>query len=153
MNPNLKADLKPVEEEIKFFYNTIFGDMVHILGVVASMAIIISCLGLLGMATYTIETRLKEISVRKVLGSSNKDLVFLLSKGFLNLLVVAIVIGTPLAWFINNMWLELIAYHTSFNTPIILSGISILLTLGAITISSQTLRAAYTNPVDNLKSE
>lgn len=153
VNPGLKADLKPVEDEIKFFYNTIFGDIVNILGAVALMAIIISCLGLLGMATYTIETRLKEISVRKVLGSSDGDLVFLLSKGFLGLLLAAVLLGTPLAWLINKQWLEMIAYHTSFNAGMILSGTGILLIIGALTIGSQTLRAAYTNPVDNLKSE
>jgi putative ABC transport system permease protein len=142
-----------VEEEIKFMYNTVFGDLVNILGVVAGLAIMISCLGLLGMATYTIETRMKEISIRKVLGSTDRALVLLLSKGFLKLLLIAVLIGVPLAWFINNLWLELMAYHTSMNGSVIASGVLILFVLGVITIGSQTLRAAFTNPVDNLKSE
>ena len=70
-----------------------FGDIVNILGVIASLAIMISCLGLLGMATYTIETRMKEVSIRKVLGSSDQALVFLLSKGFLKLLAISIAVG------------------------------------------------------------
>lgn len=153
VNPDLKVDHKDVEAEIKFFYNTIFGDVVHILGVIASLAIMISCLGLLGMATYNIETRMKEISVRKVLGSSDQQLIFLLSKGFLKLLVIAVVIGIPLAWFLNDLWLQYIAYHTEIGIGVIAAGAVILLLFGAITIGSQTLRAAYANPVDNLKNE
>jgi putative ABC transport system permease protein len=96
---------------------------------------------------------LKEISIRKVLGSTDGALVFLLSKSFFKVLLIAIAIALPVAWFVNNLWLELIAYHTTFNFTVIISGISILLVLGALTIGSQTLRAAYTNPVDNLKNE
>jgi putative ABC transport system permease protein len=153
VNPGLKIDHKDVEAEIKFFYNTIFGDVVHILGVVAGLAIMISCLGLLGMATYTIETRTKEISIRKVLGSSDQQLVMLLSKSFLKLLVIAVVVGVPLAWFVNNLWLDFIAYHTNITFGVIAMGALTLLFLGGITVGSQTLRAAFTNPVDNLKNE
>lgn len=153
VNPELKVDHKDVEAEIKFFYNTVFGDVVHILGVIASLAIIISCLGLLGMATYNIETRMKEISLRKVLGSSDKQLMFLLSKGFVKLLIISAVIGIPLAWYLNSLWLQYIAYHTEVNAAVVTLGVFILFLLGAITIGSQSLRAAYTNPVDNLKNE
>lgn len=153
VNPDLKVDYKDVETEIKFFYNTVFGDVVHILGVIASLAIMISCLGLLGMATYNIETRMKEISVRKVLGSSDQQLIFLLSKGFLKLLLIAVAIGVPLAWFVNDMWLQYIAYHTEIGIGVIASGALTLFLLGGVTIGSQTLRAAYAKPVDNLKSE
>ncbi|HEY9488412.1 MAG TPA: ABC transporter permease [Chryseosolibacter sp.] len=153
INPDLKIDYKDVEAEIKFFYNTIFGDVVHILGVIALLAIMISCLGLLGMATYTIESRMKEISIRKVLGSSDGQLILLLSKGFLNLLTIAIFLGIPLAWFLNNLWLDFIAYHTEIGFGVIAMGALILIFLGGVTIGSQTLRAAFTNPVDNLKNE
>jgi putative ABC transport system permease protein len=153
VNPSLKLDHVDFEEEVRSFYKTMFSDFVNIIAVMAFMAITISCLGLLGMATYTTETRLKEISIRKVLGSTDGALVFLLSKSFFKLLLIAITIALPVAWFINNLWLELIAYHTTFNFTVIISGVSILLVLGAVTIGSQTLRAAYTNPVDNLKNE
>jgi putative ABC transport system permease protein len=153
INPGLKADHKDVEAEIKYFYNTIFGDVVHILGVIASLAIMISCLGLLGMAMYNIETRMKEISIRKVLGSSDQQLILLLSRGFLKLLILSVVLGTPLAYFLNNLWLEYIAYHTDVTFGVIAMGALILMLLGGITIGSQTLRAAITNPVDNLKNE
>jgi putative ABC transport system permease protein len=153
VNPALKIDYKDVEEEIKLFYNTVLGDLVSVLGVVAALAIMISCLGLLGMATYTVESRTKEISIRKVLGSSDQALIMLLSKGFLKILIISIAIGVPAAWFLNNLWLELIAYHTELGLSTALLGITVLLILGIITIGSQTLRAAFTNPVDNLKNE
>jgi putative ABC transport system permease protein len=153
VNPTLKVDYKTVETEIKFFYNTIFGDMVNILGFVAFLAIFIACLGLLGMATYSVETRIKEISIRKVLGASDQTVVVLLSQGFIKLIGIAILIGVPLAWSLNNLWLELIAYRTSFNFTVVASGVAMLLALGTVTIGSQTIRAAFANPVDNLKEE
>lgn len=153
VNPGLKSDYKEVEDEIKFFYNTVFGDVVNILGFIAGLAIMISCLGLLGMATYSIETRMKEVSIRKVLGSTDQGLVILLSKGFLKLLLIAIAVGVPLAWFLNNLWLEMIAYRTEISIGMILLGIGILVGLGALTIGSQTVRAAFANPAENLKNE
>lgn len=153
VNPSLKIDHKNLEDEIKGFYDLIFGDIVNVVGVISFLAIIISCLGLLGMATYTTETRIKEISVRKVLGADNKTLVLLLSRGFLKMLLLSVLIAVPAAYFINNMWLELIAYHTAFDLPVILLGVFILLLFGVLTIGSQTFRATYVNPVDNLKGE
>lgn len=153
VNPTLKVDYKTVEAEIKFFYNTIFGDMVNILGFVAFLAIFIACLGLLGMATYSVETRIKEISIRKVLGASDQTVVVLLSQGFIKLIGIAVLIGVPLAWSLNNLWLELMAYRTSFDFTVVASGVAILLALGTVTIGSQTIRAAFANPVDNLKEE
>jgi putative ABC transport system permease protein len=153
VNPGLKADYKEVESEIKQFYDFVFGDLVKILGVISFLAILISCLGLLGMATYTTETRIREISIRKVLGSSSTSLVLLLSKGYLSILALAIVIGIPAAYFINNLWLELIAYRTSLDIPAILAGILVLLFFGVLTVTSQTIRATFVNPADNLKSE
>jgi putative ABC transport system permease protein len=153
VNPGLKPDYKEVESEIKKFYEFVFGDIVKILGVIAFLAILISCLGLLGMATYSTETRVKEISIRKILGSSGYSLVILLSKGYLIIIATAILIGVPTAYFINNLWLELIAYHTSVDFGVIAVGVLILILFGVLTIGSQTIRATYVKPVDNLKSE
>jgi putative ABC transport system permease protein len=153
VNPGLKMDYKEFESEIKVLYDTLFGDLTKVMSVVAFLAIMISCLGLLGMATYTIETRMKEISIRKILGSTDRALILLLSRGFLKMLLMAVMIGVPLAWFINNLWLELMPYHTTLTIGVVSLGVLILFGLGAITIGSQTLRAAFTNPVDNLKSE
>lgn len=153
VNPGLKIDYILVESEINRFYEVIFGDLVDVLGFISFLAILISCLGLLGMATYATETRTKEISVRKVLGSSNAALVLLLSKGFVTMLVISIMIGLPLAWFVNDFWLSQIAYHTSINATTISISVLILVLFGALTVGSQTLRAAFINPAKNLKSE
>jgi putative ABC transport system permease protein len=151
INPELKIDYKTVDSEVRKFYEIIFGDLVSVLTVIASLAILISCLGLLGMATYTLETRIKEISIRKILGSDNGSLVLLLSKGFVFLLLIAVTIAVPLAYLANNMWLQLIAYHTTFDASVILFGVLILILFAVITIGSQTIRATFVNPVDNLK--
>jgi putative ABC transport system permease protein len=105
------------------------------------------------MATYATETRTKEISIRKILGSSNSSLVYLLSRGYAAILLLAVAIAVPAAYFINNLWLEKMAYHVSVDLGTILAGISALVVLGALTIGSQTYRAAFINPVENLKSE
>jgi putative ABC transport system permease protein len=153
INASSKLDYRDFEEEVRSFYKTVFSDFVSIIGVIAFMAIIISCLGLLGMATYATETRLKEISIRKVLGSSNLALVLLLSKSFIFLLIIAIALAVPAAWFINNLWLQLIAYRTELSIGVIGCGILVLIILGGLTIGSQTIRAAWANPVDNLKND
>jgi putative ABC transport system permease protein len=151
VNPGMKIDYKEVESEIKQFYEILFGDIASVLGFVSFLAIMISCLGLLGMATYTTETRIKEISIRKILGSSSRALVMLLSKGFLSMLGLAVLIGVPAAYFVNNLWLEQIAYHTSIDIVVVLLGVVVLLLFGIITIGSQTIRATFVNPVENLK--
>jgi len=153
VNPAMKIDYRDMDEEIHSFYNLMFSDLVDVVGVISFLAIAISCLGLLGMATYAIEIRQKEISIRKVLGSNNGQLVALLSKGFIWLLVIAIFIAVPAAWFINNLWLEHIAYRTTLGIGVIGGGIGIVFLLGVVTIGSQTLKAASANPVDSLKNE
>ena len=139
VNPVLKVDYKSMKEEIETIYNIFFGDLVKVVGVVAFLAILISCMGLLGMATYSTETRIKEISIRKVLGSSSTALVLLLSKGFLSMIGIAILIGVPAAYFINNLWLELIAYHTTMEFNEIGIGVLILILFSMLTIGSQTI--------------
>jgi putative ABC transport system permease protein len=153
INPDLKVDYKEVESEINQFYEIVFGDIVGVLGVISFLAILISCLGMLGMATYATESRIKEISLRKVLGSSDTALIMLLSRGFLTMLGIAIAVGVPAAYFINSMWLNLIAYHTTLDITSIAIGVLILILFGVITIGSQTIRATFVKPVDNLKSE
>jgi putative ABC transport system permease protein len=105
------------------------------------------------MATYATETRIKEISIRKVLGSSNQSLVYLLSKGFLFILAIAIVLAVPAAYFINHLWLDMIAYHVNVDVPTVVLGVFLLVVFGVVTIGSQTWRATFINPVENLKSE
>lgn len=128
-------------------------DLVIVLGFIAFLAIIISCLGLLGMATYTTERRTKEIGIRKVLGAENMTIARLLSKEFIIMLLLAVCIGVPLSYFVNNLWLQKLTTRVEFGAGTALTGVGILLSLGVITIASQTFRASKTNPVNSLKSE
>ena len=153
INPTLKVDYRDFSEEVHKFYDIFFGDLVDILGVIAILAIIISCLGLLGMATYTTESRIREVSIRKILGCSDGAIVYLLSKGFVAVLFLAIAIAVPAAYVLNNLWLEKLAYHVTVSAPMILAGVVILILFGALTIGSQTWRAAFVNPVENLRGE
>ena len=117
------------------------------------LAILIACLGLLGLATYTAEQRTKEIGIRKVLGADIGSIVGLLSKDFIKLVLIAIVVATPLAWFAMNKWLEGFAYQVPIHWWIF--GIAGLLSIvvALFTISFQSIRAALMNPVNSLKSE
>ncbi len=152
-NLGLQVDYKDFYGEVHKIYDIFFGDLVSILSVISVLAILISCLGLLGMATYATETRIKEISIRKILGSSNGSLIYLLSKGFVVILLIAIVIAVPASYFINNLWLEQLAYHVDVDAKTIALGVLMLIVFGTITIGSQTWRATYINPVDNLKND
>jgi putative ABC transport system permease protein len=153
VNPGLKVDYTLVESEINKYYQLVFGDLVKVLGFVSFLAIFISCLGLLGMATYATETRIREISIRKVLGSTATALVLLLSRGFITILAISIIIGVPLAWFVNNLWLEQIAYHTTIGLKVTSVSVLVLIGFAGITVASQTVRATFVKPADKLKNE
>ncbi|MBX2946279.1 MAG: ABC transporter permease [Cyclobacteriaceae bacterium] len=118
------------------------------------LAIIIACLGLLGLATYSAEQRAKEISIRKVMGATVSQVVFLLSKDFAKLIVVAFVLAIPLTWYLlERYWLEGFAYRIHFNPWIIASAGLVALVVALLTISIQAFRAAMGNPVDSLRGE
>ena len=133
--------------------NMFIFDIVSIIGYLSFSAIIIACLGMLGMATYTTERKTKEVGIRKVLGVKELMLVVILSKGFLKLLAISIIIAAPLSYFINSIWLDYLPNRVDFGFGTVLIGSVIILILGLITIGSQTLRAARQNPVNSLKDE
>jgi putative ABC transport system permease protein len=119
----------------------------------AILAIIISCLGLLGLASYSTLQRTKEIGIRKVLGASVSGIVNLLSTEFLVLVIISFAIAAPVAGFFMHKWLQDFAYHTSLNFWVfIIAGISAL-TIALFTVSFQAVRAAIANPVTSLRSE
>ncbi|CAD5279171.1 MULTISPECIES: FtsX-like permease family protein [unclassified Imperialibacter] len=133
--------------------NQWMGDLVAIIGFISFLAIIISCLGLLGMTTFTTERRAKEVGIRKVLGADAKSIALLLSRQFLVLLVVSVIIAAPLSYFINNLWLENFPNRVTLGFGTLFLGSLILLSLGLLTIISQTLRASWRNPVEALRAE
>ncbi|GGH22247.1 ABC transporter permease [Dyadobacter endophyticus] len=119
----------------------------------AALAIFISCMGLLGLASYATVQRTKEIGVRKVLGASVASIVGLLSKDFLQLVGLAFVIAAPLAWFVMHRWLESFAYKTPIHLWIFLAAALLSALVALATISFQSIRAALVNPVKSLRSE
>ncbi|MGE0772843.1 MAG: ABC transporter permease [Cyclobacteriaceae bacterium] len=130
-----------------------FTDIYTIVGYIAFVAISLACLGMLGMAMYAAKTRTKEIGVRKVMGATVADVVMLLSKSFMILIAIAVVIGVPVGFMLSDLFLSNYAYKIEITPWLILSGITFLGVLALVTISSQTLRAATTNPVDSLRYE
>ena len=126
-------------------------NIVSILGYLAFLAVTIACLGLLGMATYTTERRMKEVGIRKVLGAENKGIVALLSREYIRILAVATFIAVPLSYFVNNLWLRKFPNRVGISFGIVLIGVAIMLALGLLTIGSQTIRAARRNPVNILR--
>jgi putative ABC transport system permease protein len=117
------------------------------------MAIVISCLGLFGLASFSAEQRIREIGIRKVLGASITGIVLLLSKDFLKLVGIAILIASPLAWWIMHEWLMDFAYRTSISAMVFLITFASTLFITLFTISFQAIRAALSNPVKSLKTE
>ncbi|WP_162340292.1 ABC transporter permease [Cyclobacterium salsum] len=117
------------------------------------LAILIASLGLFGLATYTAEIRTKEIGIRKVLGAEVSSIVRLLSKDFIKLVLVAIVLATPVTWYAMNKWLEGFAYKAAIGWWVYLLAGMLAVVVAMVTISSQAVRAALVNPVNSLKSD
>jgi len=117
------------------------------------VAIFISCLGLFGLTTFSVEQRIKEIGIRKVLGASTSGIVTLLSKDFLKLVLISFFVASPLAWYFINKWLENFAYKAPFTIWIIVAGCGIAFLIAFLTISIQSIKVALTNPVKNLRTE
>ena len=119
----------------------------------SSLAIIIACLGLFGLAAYAAEQRTKEIGIRKVLGASMSTIVQMLSKDFIKLVVIAIIIASPLAWWAMNKWLQDFAYRIHIQWWVVAIAGSGAILIAFVTISFQSIKAALTNPVKSLRSE
>lgn len=126
---------------------------ISLLGYLGFIALAIATLGLLGLVTYTVEVRHKEISVRKVIGASSGELVKMLSKGFVKLLFIAGLIAMPIGWFLAMMFLQNFDYRVQFGVANVLMCFVFLLGIGLFTIISQTYKAATANPVESLRSE
>lgn len=118
-----------------------------------SIAIFIACLGLLGLSTYMAESRIKEIGIRKVLGGSVLSITKLLSTSSIKPILIAIALFSPLAWWSMNWWLSHYAYRITINPWIFVAASLSILLIAVVTISTQTIRAATTNPVKSLRNE
>jgi putative ABC transport system permease protein len=141
-----------MDKSLESTHHGIF-DVVSILGYISFLAIFIACLGLLGMTIYTAERKTKEVGIRKFLGADNLSITVLLSRGFLQMLGISILLGAPLSYFVNNLWLENFPNRVGFGIGTVALGSLVLLILGILTISSQTIRVSKAKVVDTLKME
>ena len=117
------------------------------------LAVLIACLGLFGLAAFTAEQRTKEVGVRKVLGASVSSLIGLLSKDFLKLVLIAIVIASPLAWYTMHRWLQDFAYRVDIEWWVFALAGALAIGIALLTVSFQSIKAALMNPVKSLRSE
>jgi putative ABC transport system permease protein len=125
----------------------------NLLAIFAGLSILVACLGLFGLTLFTTNQRMKEISIRKVLGASEISIMGLLSYDFLKLVCLATIIACPIAWWIMSKWLQNFAYRTEIKAWMFLAAGSAAIIIALITVGTQAIRAAITNPIDSLRNE
>lgn len=152
LNPNYPLDFQFIDQEYGELYRT-EQVITGLSNIFAGLAIVISCLGLMGLAMFSAEQRIKEIGIRKVLGASVRSIITLLSQDFLKLVTISFLVASPIAWLIMNNWLQAFAYQIDLSWWIFgLTGLLSLL-IAFLTVSFEATRAALANPVNNLRSE
>ena len=127
--------------------------MGRLFNVFAVLSVIISCLGLFGLAAFTARKRIKEIGIRKVLGANETNIVAMLSKDFLKLVLIALIFAFPIAWWTMEKWLQNFVYRIELSWWIFIVAGVIAILIAFITVSYQSVRAAFSDPVKNLRSE
>jgi putative ABC transport system permease protein len=148
-----KFDADFFEQELNESYHS-YRVLLKIVGFLGLLALTISLLGMLGMVVYTAETKTKEVGIRKVMGATARSIAFLLSRDYLQMMIIAIVLAIPVTAFILNLLLPQIQYYTvSLSVGDVLISVVMLVSLGLLTIASQTYRTAMTNPATTLRSE
>jgi putative ABC transport system permease protein len=122
-------------------------------GTFASLAIIIGCLGLFGLISLTVQNRVKEIGIRKVLGASVINITSLISVDFIKLVIVSLAISSPIAWYVMNKWLQDFAYRINIEWWVFALAGCLAVFIALATLSFQSIKAAMANPVKSLRSE
>ena len=151
-NPEYPFEYRFMDEQFEDTYRSeiVIGTLANFF---AFVAMLIACLGLFGLASFTAERRTKEIGIRKVMGASVSNIVVLLSRDFLLLVLGAFAVAAPISYFVMNDWLNDFAFHTDLGIGVLaLAGIASVLIAG-LTVSWQSIRAATANPVSSLRSE
>ncbi|MGB3467471.1 MAG: FtsX-like permease family protein, partial [Cyclobacteriaceae bacterium] len=141
-----------LSEEMDIYYQ-IFYDISSVLYLVGFLAITITGLGFLGMVSFELQSKVKEIGIRKILGATLNGLIYSMSKGFLKMLVITSLIAFPIAIYINHLWISLMARHAEISWTNVLPAFLIISVIGGLTIVSQVRKNANNNPVDALRSE
>jgi putative ABC transport system permease protein len=123
------------------------------LGYLTFLAIIISCLGLIGLSSFMIERRTKEIGIRKTNGAKAIEIFFLLSKEYFTMVIISFIIASPIAWYVVNIWLQSFAYRTNIGWWVFaLTGVMVMV-IAMLAVGFQTYKAASKNPVEALRYE
>ena len=125
----------------------------QMIGIFTALAIFISCLGLLGLITYTVTQKAREIGIRKVIGASVSSIVLLFYKQYFKLVIIANIIALPLGWYFMNSWLHDFPYKVNISWWIFASSLSAGVIIAFITIAFKTIKAATVNPVESLRNE
>jgi len=152
LNPGYPFNYFFLEEKFKQLYYS-EKQMAGVFSNFTYLAIIIACLGLFGLVSFITEKRIKEIGIRKVLGSSVNDIIMLFNKNFFILVIIASVISIPLAWYAMHRWLQNFAYHARIDWWIFIISMIAALAISVITVTIQTFKSASKNPVDAIKYE
>lgn len=154
LDPVHPLQYRLMRDEIKDAYESSgFIDILKIMQYISFLSIILACLGMLGMVMYNTQLRIKEVSVRKVMGASIKDITVLLSRSFLWLVGIGVLIGIPLSYLLGDLFLQSFAYKISYGIWLIVASVMITGLLGLITVCTQTIKAAIANPVKSLRTE
>jgi len=154
MGHSRNVNLAVFETQLKESFTMLMvQDMYRLIGFIAMLAVLIACLGLLGIASFNVERRTKEISIRKVLGADVQSVVKLLSREFIILIGISTLVSVPIAWFIANAWLQEFEYRIDLGVGTIAFGLLAVLVIAFSAIGSQTIKAALANPVDNLHDD
>lgn len=152
LDPNIPLEYTFLDSRFEELYQT-DAKRGQIFLVFSIVVVLIACLGLFALVSYSVESRIKEIGVRKVLGASAVSIVGLISKEFLILVLIAGAIGLPVAWYFMQSWLQEFAYHIPFGAMVFVNAMLLALFISFITIGLRTMRAARANPVNSLRSE
>ena len=152
LNPNEPFDYSFLDSDFQKNYKA-ETRLASIVSYFTIIAILISCLGLFGLAAFSAEQRTKEIGVRKVLGASITNIIGLLSKDFLKLVAISVVIASPVAWFVMNKWLQDFEYRVNISWLVFAVTAATALCIALLTIGFQAMRAALANPVESLRTE
>lgn len=150
--PGFVYEYKFLDDKIAAFYKQ-ESQLAQLYEIFAAIAIFLSCLGLYGLALFMAAQRTKEVGVRKVHGASAGNIVYLFSREFIILIVIAFAFATPLAWYFMNNWLQNYAYRIDISWWLICSGGFVAILIALSTISYQAIKAAFANPVKSLRSE
>jgi putative ABC transport system permease protein len=151
-SPGYPVEYNFVDEQFNQYFKTenLIGKLA---GVFSILAIVISCLGLFGLAAFTAERRTKEIGIRKVLGATVSNLTTLLSKDFLFLVGISCIIAFPVAWWMMQNWLQDYDYRININVWVFIAAAVLAILIALITVSFHAIKAALANPVRNLRTE